>query len=86
MIKLELPQIKLEFTWIKLEFIWIKSDFIWIKSDFIWINLECKMYRLHIYILDTSVNPRLLRHEESCDYTLSSFKQRNKNEIQKSIS
>ena len=34
----------------------------------------------------TSVNPRLLCHGESCDYTLSSFKQRNKNEIEKSIS
>ena len=26
-----------------------------------------------------SANPRLLRHGESCDYTLSSFKHRNKN-------
>ena len=31
----------------------------------------------------TSANPRLLRHGESCDYMLSSFKHRNKNKIKK---
>ena len=36
--------------------------------------------------IKTSANPRLLRHGESCDYMLSSFKHRNKNKIQKSIS
>ena len=36
-----------------------------------------------IYFVITSANPRLLRHGESCDYMLSSFKHRNKNKIQK---
>ena len=40
---------------------------------------------MRIYINIASVNPRLLRHEESCDYTLSSFKHRNKNKIKKLI-
>ena len=39
-----------------------------------------------IPLVITSANPRLLHHGESCDYMLSSFKHRNKNEIQKSIS
>ena len=38
-----------------------------------------------LYIFN-KCKPRLLRHGESCDYMLSSFKHRNKNEIQKSIS
>ena len=44
-------------------------------------NIPCINVKLH----ETSVNPRVLRHGENCDYTLSSFKHGNKNEIQKSI-
>ena len=37
------------------------------------------IYIYQINQIITSANPHLLRHRESCDYTLSSFKQRNKN-------
>ena len=47
------------------------------KLTLILANAGCR--KTDRYTYKTSANPRLLRHGESCDYMLSSFKHRNKN-------